>query len=57
MNAPSLINAPSTFYGKKVAKCQTKWLQHIETLVYLPPICVKNFIFGTSELQRPWGVY
>ena len=36
-----------------MAKCHTKWLQDIDSLVYLSILYLKNVIFRTSELQCP----
>ena len=46
INAHSLINAPLTFYEKKVAKCHQNFTQ-ILSLFYL--------FFRTCELQHPRG--
>ena len=51
INAPSLINAPLTFYEKKMAKCHQNGFRTLNVLYVCP-----NFIsFLGRELQHPRG--
>ena len=53
INAPSLINAPTHFYGRKSGRMTLKLAKDIRFSNTLPTVCLRNVVLGLIYCSAP----